>query len=229
MPSRLKERKGLHRFLHSVWYSETNTEELLVIPAKSTWDIIVIANSCHTQVQLSAPYKHPQRIRVGGSDGTSVFIGLRFTTGVYLPNEIQLAMQGRNTVDLATANDRFTLGKETLAIPTYDNAEFITDTAMKKGLLLIDRTIDSALGAAEAIAPTRTIQRRFLRRTDMSKAQANQLRRAEYVASLLHQGMTLAEAAAIAGYADQAHMTRTFKTLYGTTPRTFYKDYIDSN
>jgi len=69
------------------------------------------------------------------------------------------------------------------------------------------------------------MQRHFLRKTDMSKSQALQLQRAEHVASLLNQGMKLADAAVAAGYADQAHMTRTFKVLYGTTPLAFYKEY----
>jgi len=227
MPLNLKERTGKHPYLRAVWHSEIRGQEYLTIPAKSTWDIIVIQSTHRVSVQLSAPHKQPQQMLVGQEGEMSTFTGLRFATGVYVPEAIQLTMPDHNTLNLTNKAGRFGLGQEMLPIPTYDTAELMVTMAKRKGLLLLDKTIGDVLAASQMV-PTRALQRRFLRRTDMSKTQVNQLHRAQYVASLLHQGHTLAEAATMAGYADQAHMTRIFKTLYGTTPRNFYKSYIAS-
>lgn len=42
--------------------------------------------------------------------------------------------------------------------------------------------------------------------------------RAERARALVRQGLTLAEAAAVCGFADQSHMTRTFTRQFGFTP-----------
>lgn len=229
MPLNLEERISTHPYLHSVWRSKTRDQESLIISAKSTWDIIITENTSHVCIQLWAPHKQPQPIRVGQEGEVSRFTGLRFTTGVYVAEAVQHAMQGRNMVDLINKDGYFRLGKEKLAIPNYDTAEFFADIARKKGLLLLDKIIENVLSMPTMTLPVRSVQRRFLHRTDMSKTQVNQLHRAQYVASLLRQGHTLAEAATTAGYTDQAHMTRTFKTLFGMTPRKFYKQYLDPN
>lgn len=48
------------------------------------------------------------------------------------------------------------------------------------------------------------------------------LRRATY---LIRQGTTAAHAAAAAGFADQSHLSRTFKAIHGITPATFQRAY----
>ena len=227
MPLNLIERTSNHSYLSAVWRAEIHGQESLTVTSKSTWDIIVIESTSHVCVQLWAPHKQPQDIRVGSEGEVNRFTGLRFTTGVYVTEAIQRTMQGCNMVDLISEDGWFRLGKEKLAIPSYDTAELFTDIARDKGLLLLDKMIEKVLATPTMVLPVRTVQRRFLRRTDMSKTQVNQLYRAQYVASLLHQGHTLAEAAAMAGYTDQAHMTRIFKVLFGITPHNFYKTYVD--
>lgn len=48
--------------------------------------------------------------------------------------------------------------------------------------------------------------------------------RTHYAAMRLMKGDTLAAAAAEAGFADQSHMTRHFKRVFGTTPRRYILD-----
>ena len=49
------------------------------------------------------------------------------------------------------------------------------------------------------------------------------MRRLEKAKALIEQGRSLAEAAFEAGFADQSHMTRRFKTAYGITPGHYQK------
>ena len=48
-------------------------------------------------------------------------------------------------------------------------------------------------------------------------------RRLRHAAHLLRQGAAAAEAAATAGFADQSHLSRTFKRIHGISPSTFQR------
>lgn len=50
-------------------------------------------------------------------------------------------------------------------------------------------------------------------------------RRLRRAARLIEQGLSLAEAAIAAGFADQSHLSRTFRATRGMTPRTFQKGW----
>jgi methylphosphotriester-DNA--protein-cysteine methyltransferase len=52
----------------------------------------------------------------------------------------------------------------------------------------------------------------------MTLKQIEQLERARHAYQLLRQGTPAAEAALLAGYADQSHLTRSLKVIEGKTP-----------
>lgn len=47
--------------------------------------------------------------------------------------------------------------------------------------------------------------------------------RARHAGRLIEQGLSLTDASVAAGFADQSHLTRTFRGLHGITPRMFQK------
>ncbi len=63
-----------------------------------------------------------------------------------------------------------------------------------------------------------TLARQFRRACGTSMSRFLILRRLERVRQLLHDGSTLADAAADVGFSDQSHMTRHFKNAYGLSP-----------
>jgi AraC-like DNA-binding protein len=65
------------------------------------------------------------------------------------------------------------------------------------------------------------IIRTFRRRLGMTPHAYLIRMRLHYAAERLLQGDTIAGAAAEAGFADQSHMTRHFKRVFGTTPRQY--------
>ena len=64
----------------------------------------------------------------------------------------------------------------------------------------------------------RSTQRHFLHATGMTHATFRKIERARYAASLLRQGVSIADAVHEAGYYDQAHLTRSVRNLIGETP-----------
>jgi len=69
----------------------------------------------------------------------------------------------------------------------------------------------------------RTLHRRMIARTGRSPSFWLDLARARRALSCLSTSMTLAEIAMEAGYADQAHLTRSFGARFGSSPGSFRK------
>lgn len=89
--------------------------------------------------------------------------------------------------------------------------------------LLVSRAADVGLRASEAArhlgCSDRTLRRRMLSAFGYGYATLLRIRRAERARALIAAGTDLAQAAANAGYADQAHMCRDFTPLVGVSPR----------
>jgi methylphosphotriester-DNA--protein-cysteine methyltransferase len=64
----------------------------------------------------------------------------------------------------------------------------------------------------------RSVQRRFLRATGLTYGAVRQIERAERTAAWLTAGTSILDAVEIAGYSDQAHMTRSLQRFLGKTP-----------
>jgi AraC-like DNA-binding protein len=64
----------------------------------------------------------------------------------------------------------------------------------------------------------RTIQRRFLHATGLTRGTFEQIERARQAVTFLEQGLSIADAVYQVGYADQPHLTRSLKRFIGQTP-----------
>jgi len=72
-----------------------------------------------------------------------------------------------------------------------------------------------------------TLARQFRRAYGVSPSRFVTLRRLERSRRMIAEGRGLAETAAAAGFADQAHLTRQFRAAYGTTPGR-WRDLLDA-
>ena len=60
--------------------------------------------------------------------------------------------------------------------------------------------------------------------TGLSPSELGRITKVEAARSLIRKGLPLAEVALIAGFADQAHMTRQMREMWGITPGTFRRN-----
>jgi methylphosphotriester-DNA--protein-cysteine methyltransferase len=89
---------------------------------------------------------------------------------------------------------------------------------VREGLLVRDPIVAAvSQGQPHALSP-RSIQRRFLRATGLTRGSLRQIERARYATMLLQHGVSILDTVAQAGYADQAHLTRSLKCFIGKTP-----------
>ncbi|MGH8775089.1 MAG: helix-turn-helix domain-containing protein [Jiangellaceae bacterium] len=103
-------------------------------------------------------------------------------------------------------------------IPAFDELEQLVESLLQQGVLISDPLIAQALDGGGPDLSERSLQRRFRSATGLGRKQIEQVRRARHAYALLQKGLPLARAAAEAGYADQAHMTRSMRVFAGQTP-----------
>lgn len=122
------------------------------------------------------------------------------------------------TVPLEVRDDRVRIGDLETPVPAFDDLDAWIDVLIRDGALVVDDDVRAALAGDRVGATPRTWQRRYRRTVGLTAAQVEQIRRAERAFSLLQQGHRPAEAAALAGFADQAHLTRSLRLIRGRTP-----------
>jgi AraC-like DNA-binding protein len=81
------------------------------------------------------------------------------------------------------------------------------------------------IGKAAGLSPFRLI-RSFERQLGMSPQRYQRQARTRFAAELIRCGHALSDAAARAGFADQAHMTRSFRSTIGVTPGSYRNAYF---
>lgn len=116
---------------------------------------------------------------------------------------------------LAVTGRTFVLADRSYAIPTYDTLEELVTELAKQGVLEGNERIRQALTGNGRGLSERTRQRQFRDTTGLTQKQIQQIERARHAFYLLQSGLSLAVAAQKAGFADQAHMTRSLKVLQG--------------
>jgi len=125
----------------------------------------------------------------------------------------------RRDVNLPEASSKsFWLQGSAWQFPDYENIETFVDWLFQDGLLVHDPMVSAVLRGQVPEVSLRTVQRRFLDATGLTRSTVCQIERARYAAKLLKQGVGILDVVHQAGYADQPHMTRSLKQLTGQTP-----------
>ena len=108
----------------------------------------------------------------------------------------------------------------------FDELEAFTDQLAEDKIIVSNRQIFRALEGDEVGFSERSRQRHFVNTTGLTKKQIEQLKRARKAFYLLQNGHEPTDAAHLAGYADQSHMTRSLKLLRGETPARIIATYL---
>ena len=102
--------------------------------------------------------------------------------------------------------------------PSFDNAEVLVARLVRAGLLVRDPAVSAALAGDPQAMTRRSAQRHFRLATGLTHRTYRQVERARYAAGLLRDGAGIGETMHLAGYYDQAHLTRSLTRLIGQTP-----------
>ena len=147
------------------------------------------------------------------------WLGIRFKLGTFMPRFLPGSLRDQKDVNLPGATGRsFWLKGSAWPYPDFDNAETFVQRLAKAGLIASDSVVDAALQRQPSALSVRSTQRHFLRATGITYAAYRQIERARYATNLLREGISILDAVHLAGYFDQAHLTRSLRYLIGETP-----------
>lgn len=201
--------------IDTVWATQSISDGVYNATPDGSWDLIHVraADGRHI-VFLTGQQSEPAAVPYEAGESSVVIsfaAAVRLNTGA-IPSDAAVFE------NLAVIADRFLFNGLELPLPTFDNAETIVEQLISAGILVSDRIVQRAMGPDNFAASERTLQRHFRQTTGLSQKDFDQIRRAQEAVRLLKAGGRPADVAAAAGYADQAHMTKSIKRIMGRLP-----------
>jgi AraC-like DNA-binding protein len=210
------ERPSDSPFVEKVWRSRSGDSGELLSVAASRVEIVIARVRSRTLVTVRGPETKPGLLRYPGD---AEWVGIRFKLGTFLPRLLPLHLKDRQDVDLpeATAHS-FWLNGSVFEYPTFDQAESLVARLTRHGDLVRDPSVDDAVRGRQQEMSVRSMQRHFLRATGLTVKALRHINRARQATALLRNGVSILDVVRLAGYYDQAHLTRSLKYRIGQTP-----------
>ena len=211
-----EERPSDSPFVERIWRAQSERTGDFLSVAASQWEMVVSKYRGETTVTVRGPETKatPMHVTLVGSE----FFGIVFKHGAFMPHFPVSDLVDRD-VDLPDASSKsFWLNGSAWQFPDYENADTFVDRLTRAGLLVRDPLVESVLRGEPPELSPRSIQRRVLQATGLTQGSVRQIERARYATTLLQAGISILDTVDLAGYADQAHLTRALKYLIGKTP-----------
>lgn len=198
-------------FVECLWHIRVEVVADWIDTARETWGLAFTKRTDGTMAaELVGPsYCH---MTFGGEIGDEYW-GAEFYPHITMRGVDKPGLTGK-FVPLPVADGHFWIGRDSYQIPMFTELDAFLTRLEQKGMF--SNAADGVVH--QAAVSQRSNQRRHRQAVGLSRRQSEQIRRAEQAAALLQSGKPPAEVAVEAGYADQAHLTRSLKKLFGTTP-----------
>jgi len=203
-------------YIDRVWRTFNLEDGVYLATPDGCWDLIFYTSADGSRGAMLAGQATKSAYVPYNKGSDSVVIS--FAAGVYMPQ-----LSGDKMLDLAellpmSDDEHFGLAGELFAVPTYETAEQLVEELAAKHIIKIDEVVAAVLAGTPKALSDRVMQRHFHKVTGMSKKGLEQIHRAQEAVRILQAGKPPREAAADAGYADQAHMAKSLKKLMDSKP-----------
>jgi hypothetical protein len=203
-------------FVEKIWRCHSERGGAFLSVAASNFEMAVTRLKGKIFITLRGPETKATAV---DCPGEGEWLGIRFKLGTFMPQFLPGSLRDQNDVNLPDASSRsFWLNGSTWQYPDFNNAETFIKRLAKSGAILRNSAVGAALRGQPQTLCLRSMQRHFLRATGITYATFRQIERARYAANLLKDGVSILDAVHLAGYFDQAHLTRSLKFLIGQTP-----------
>jgi AraC-like DNA-binding protein len=204
-------------FVERIWRSKSEgIASPFISIAASRWEMVVRKHAGRITLTVRGPETRPSPA-LGVDDAE--FVGILFKPGAFLPSLPPKIVMDRADLELPQATVRsFRLNSSAWQFPDFENADTFVDRLARDGSLVYDPLVGGAFRAQPVDVSLRTLQRRFLQATGLTRSAMLQMDRARYAVNLLKQGVSILDVVDRAGYFDQPHLTRSLRHFIGLTP-----------
>jgi Helix-turn-helix domain len=212
------ERTSDSPYVERVWRSHSEGAGSFLSIAESRWEMVVTRHRGQISLRVRGPETKvtPARYPADGE-----WLGIRFKLGTVMP-ALPASMLVDGGITLPTvpnaARTSFWLHGAGWQFPDYDDADTFVEWLVRRGLLVREPVVHTALLGDLQDRSLRSVQRRFLQVTGVTQNTVRQIERARYATLLLRQGVSIADVVCVAGYFDQPHLTRALRHFIGQTP-----------
>jgi AraC-like DNA-binding protein len=202
-------------FVERIWRTRSEPVNSFISVAESHWEMVVISQDGKTQLWVRGP---ETRATTSPIPKNAQFFGIVFRHGTFMPC-LPVAQLVDGSIALPAATGKaFWLNSSIWEFPQYEDADSFITRLVREGLIVRDPLVESALHGRVHDLSVRSVERRVLRSTGLTRTAIRQIERAHAAVQLLDQGLPILDTVAHAGYADQAHLTRSLKRFIGQTP-----------
>jgi hypothetical protein len=210
------ERPSDSPFIERVWccHSEGSGDFLSV--ASSHWEMVVTKLEGATTLTVRGPETRAREVHCPAN---GEWLAIRFKVGTFMPRlPIAALLDGRDMTLPSATSRSFVLDGAAWEYPSFENAEVFVARLANAGFIARDAAVEAALLGLPQALSRRSAQRHFVKTAGMTHSALRQIERARHATQRLRSGMPIADTVHAAGYFDQAHLTRSLKSLVGLTP-----------
>ena len=211
-----EERPSDSVFVERVWRCHSERAGTFLSIAQNNFEMAVTRHQGRTFLTLRGP---ETKATIADCPAEGEWLGIRFALGTFMPQHMPEDLSDRRDVTIPGATSHsFWLNGSAWDYPDFENAETFVKRLVAKGLISSEPAVDGVLQGHHPALSLRSVQRRFLRATGLSRARVRQVERARHATNLLRHGAPILDAVFDAGYFDQPHLTRSLKYRIGLTP-----------
>lgn len=203
-------------FVERIWRTQSERASPFISVAESHWEMVVTTYQGKTTFTVRGP---ETQATPADCPPDAEFLGIVFKLGTFMPHLPLTKLRDRNDATLPEASSQSVwLHGSSWQIPDFENVDTFVARLVRQELLVHDPLVEAVLQNRPFDMSLRTVQRRFLQATGLTRGTFDQIERARQATTLLERGLSIADAVYHAGYADQPHLTRSLKRFIGQTP-----------
>ncbi len=211
----LKTRSSRSVLVDETWQARSEPEESFISVAATHWEIVVTRQRGAARLTVRGPETLATAVPIPQD---AEFFGIRFSVGTFMPGLPPSRLVDRAVILPAATPRSFWLDGSAWELPGPDTADVFVDRLARAGHIVHDPVVAEALHRDVEGFSRRSLERRVVRATGLSRGATARILRAERAVELLSRGVAASEVASRAGYTDQPHLTRSLRHLFGQTP-----------
>lgn len=211
----IEHRPSASPYIERVWRSRSYDVAQMLSVATPRLGLAFWRQAGETGVAITGPESIASQAPLP-EDAT--FFGIDFTMGTFLSHLNPRTLLDRQ-ITIPDVSDRsFYLAGSHWRHPDFDTAEAFVRRLVREEIVRRDGMVADVFRGAIPDVSARTIQRRFLAATGVTRGTVRQIDRARTAAILLLDGTPSAEVITELGYYDNPHLHRSLRRFIGRSP-----------